>query len=82
MMGNKKDSIYNPELYGEIMNGRLKYYNKLKTYKPKRFRRKRYFTLIKWLTRLVGYGFIPFNLTVAAVILIISVILGIVDELS
>ena len=40
-----------------------------------------YASLIKSVVRLIGYAFIPFNLTAAALVLIVSELIGIVEEL-
>ncbi len=38
-------------------------------------------SFIKSIVRIVGYGFIPFNLETATIILILSELIGIVEEL-
>ena len=38
-------------------------------------------SFIKSIIRILGYGFIPFNLVTATIILILSEIIGIVEEL-
>ena len=38
-------------------------------------------SFMKSTIRIVGYGFLPFNLETAAIILILSEIIGIVEEL-
>tara|TARA_R110001592_G_scaffold345900_1_gene638142 strand:+ start:358 stop:528 length:171 start_codon:yes stop_codon:yes gene_type:complete len=38
-------------------------------------------SFLKSTIRIVGYGFLPFNLEIAAIILILSEIIGIVEEL-
>ena len=38
-------------------------------------------SFIKSAVRILGYGFIPFNLATATIILILSEIIGIVEEL-
>jgi len=39
------------------------------------------FSLIKSVIRIIGYVFIPFNLVIAAIILLISELVGIGEEL-
>lgn len=41
----------------------------------------RIISFIKSGIRIIGYGFIPFNLTVACFILIISEVIGIIEEM-
>ena len=41
----------------------------------------RYVSFIKSGVRIIGYGLIPFNLVAAAIVLIFSEIIGIVEEL-
>ena len=38
-------------------------------------------SFIKSIVRIIGYGFLPFSLETAAIILILSEIIGIVEEL-
>jgi hypothetical protein len=38
-------------------------------------------SFIKSIIRIIGYGFIPFNLEIATIILILSELIGIVEEL-
>lgn len=82
---NPLNSIYNPELYAEIMNKNTKYDNKIKKYThlehmPNQKWHK-YISFIKSGVRIIGYGFIPFNLVVACLILILSEVIGIVEEM-
>ena len=41
----------------------------------------KYVSFIKSGVRIIGYGFIPFNLTIACVILILSEVIGIIEEM-
>ena len=41
----------------------------------------RYVSFIKSGVRIIGYGIIPFNLVIAASVLILSEIIGIIEEL-
>ena len=82
---NPFNSIHNPELYAKIMNKDMKYHNKIKRYThlehmPNQKWHK-YVSFIKSGVRIVGYGFIPFSLTIACVILILSEVIGIVEEM-
>jgi len=39
-----------------------------------------YVSILKSLVRIGGYALIPFNITVAAIVLIISEVIGIIEE--
>lgn len=72
-------SISNPELYSQLNSKKMKYDNKLKHMPNQKWHR--YVSFIKSAVRIVGYFVIPFNLVVASAILILSELIGIVEEL-
>ena len=78
---NHNDSIHNPELYGKIKSTKdIKLNTEIKKYMPNQ-KLHRYVSFIKSGVRILGYGFIPFNLGVATVLLILSEVIGIIEEL-
>lgn len=78
---NHDDSIINPELYGKIKNTKdVKLDTEFKKYMPNQ-KRHRYVSFIKSGVRIVGYLLIPFSLPLAAGILVLSEIIGIIEEL-
>lgn len=84
-----RESIINPELYGKIKNKQLKYSTKINKYDDLRSDVKhmpnqkwhKIISFIKSGIRIVGYGFIPFNLTIAFIVLVLSEVVGIVEEM-
>jgi len=79
-MDNK--SIINPELWSKINKKEIKYETKIKDFNHMPNQKwHKVVSFIKSGVRIIGYGFIPFNLTVAAVILIISEVIGIIEEM-
>jgi hypothetical protein len=78
---NHDDSIINPELYGKIKNTKnVKLDTEFKKYMPNQ-KWHRYVSFIKSGVRIVGYLLIPFSLPLAAGILVLSEIIGIIEEL-
>jgi hypothetical protein len=78
---NHDDSIINPELYGKIKNTKdVKLDTEFKKYMPNQ-KRHRYVSFIKSGVRIVGYLLIPFSLPLAAGVLVLSEIIGIIEEL-
>jgi hypothetical protein len=78
----KNESIINPELYSKIKGNKIKYDKEFKDFKHMPNQRwHKIISFIKSGVRLVGYGFIPFSLTVACIILIISEVIGIIEEM-
>lgn len=87
---NPFNSIHNPDLYRQIRNVQMKYTSKLNkdyTMKPDYLKdmpnqkRHKIVSFIKSGVRIIGYGFIPFNLTIACVVLIFSEVIGIIEEM-
>ena len=78
---NHDDSIINHELYGKIKNTKdVKLDTEFKKYMPNQ-KRHRYVSFIKSGVRIVGYLLIPFSLPLAAGVLVLSEIIGIIEEL-
>jgi len=77
-----KDSIINPELYHMVkgtnhkIDTKLKYLDKMPNQKWHQI-----ISFIKSGVRIVGYGIIPFDLVAAAIVLIFSEVIGIIEEL-
>ena len=77
-----KDSIINPELYHMVkgtnhkIDTKLKYLDKMPDQKWHQI-----ISFIKSGVRIVGYGIIPFDLVAAAIVLIFSEVIGIIEEL-
>ena len=70
----ENNSIHNPELYNQIRNKKdFKHMPNQKWHKIISF--------IKSGIRIVGYGFIPINLTIACGVLIFSEVIGIIEEM-
>jgi len=78
----KKNSIINPELYNKIKGKEMKYDTKIKDFKHMPNQKwHKIISFIKSGIRIVGYGFIPFNLTIACGVLIFSEVIGIIEEM-
>ena len=78
----EKNSIHNPELYSRINNKEMKYETKIKDFKHMPNQKwHKIISFIKSGIRIVGYGFIPFNLTIACGVLIFSEVIGIIEEM-
>ena len=77
-----KDSIINPDLYYMVkgtnhkIDTKLKHLNKMPNQKWHQI-----ISFIKSGIRIVGYGIIPFDLVAAAIVLIFSEVIGIIEEL-
>jgi len=84
---NPFNSIHNPELYSQIMNRKIKYSTKMKYGKNndiKHMPNQKWHKIVSFIksgVRIIGYGFIPFNLTVACIVLVLSEVIGIVEEM-
>jgi len=80
---NNPMSIINPELYSMLKKKKpIKYDTKLKDFKHMPNQRwHKIISFIKSGVRIIGYCFIPFNLIVAAIILIFSEVIGIIEEM-
>lgn len=86
---NPFNSIHNPDLYREIYKQQMKYTSKMKDFSSKPEYLKdmpdqklhKITSFIKSSVRIAGYGFIPFDLTIACVVLIISEVVGIIEEM-
>ena len=68
-LDQQHDSIINPELYAKIQK---------KHPDPKKHQ---LISFIKSAVRILGYFIIPYNLTLAAIVLILSEAIGIIEEL-
>ena len=78
---NHNDSIINPELYGKIKNTKdVKLDTEFKKYMPNQ-KWHRYVSFAKSAVRIAGFILLPFNLVSATIVLILSEIIGIVEEL-
>lgn len=78
----KKNSIINPELYNKIKGKEMKYETKIKDFNHMPNQKwHKIISFIKSGIRIVGYGFIPFNLTIACGVLIFSEVIGIIEEM-
>ena len=77
-----KDSIINPELYHMVkgtnhkIDTKFKYLDKMPNQKWHQI-----ISFIKSGIRIVGYAIIPFDLVAAAIVLIFSEVIGIIEEL-
>lgn len=76
-----KDSIINPEVYYKVKGSKsidkqIKHLDKMPNQKWHQI-----ISFIKSGVRLVGYGVIPFDLVVAAIVLGVSELIGILEEL-
>jgi hypothetical protein len=77
-----KDSIINPELYHKLkgtnhkIDTKFKYLDKMPNQKWHQI-----ISFIKSGIRIVGYAIIPFDLVAAAIVLIFSEVIGIIEEL-
>jgi len=86
---NPFNSIHNPELYNQIYNQQMKYTSKMKQFsmRPdylKDMPNQKWHKIISFIksgVRIIGYGFIPFNLTIACAVLVLSEVIGIVEEM-
>lgn len=72
-------SISNPELYSQIKNKDMNYDNILKKMPNPKWHR--YVSFIKSSIRIIGYFLLPVNLVAASAVLILSEIIGIIEEL-
>lgn len=94
LTGNK-NTIFNPELHSKIKGKQIKYSTRVDkkpnflednriipdvSHMPNQKRHK-IVSFIKSSVRIIGYGLIPFNLTIACVVLIVSELIGIVEEM-
>jgi hypothetical protein len=78
----KNNSIINPELYNKIKGKEMKYETKIKDFNHMPNQKwHKIISFIKSGIRIVGYGFIPFNLTIACGVLIFSEVIGIIEEM-
>ena len=77
-----KESIINPELYYKVkgknqkLDTKFKHLDKMPNQKWHQI-----ISFIKSGIRIVGYGIIPFDLVSAAIVLIFSEVIGIIEEL-
>lgn len=77
-----KDSIINPELYHKVkgtnskIDTEFKHLDKMPNQKWHQI-----ISFIKSGVRIVGYAIIPFDLVAAAIVLIFSEVIGIIEEL-
>ena len=71
-------SIINPDLYSKINKKEIKYTTKIKYPDAKKHQ---VVSFIKSGVRIFGYLLIPFSLPLAAGILVLSEIIGIIEEL-
>jgi hypothetical protein len=84
---NPFNSIHNPELYAQIMNRKIKYSTKMKYGKDgdiNHMPNQKWHKIVSFIksgVRIIGYGLIPFNLTIACIVLIFSELIGIVEEM-
>jgi hypothetical protein len=80
---NHDDSIINPELYGKIKNTKdVKLDTKFKDFKHMPNQRlHKVVSLIKSTIRIGGYLLIPFSIPAAVGVLVLSEIIGIIEEL-
>lgn len=77
-----KDSIINPELYHKVKGTNSKIDTKFKHLEKMPDQKwHQIISFIKSGVRIVGYGIIPFDLVAAAIVLIFSEVIGIVEEL-
>lgn len=71
-------SIINPDLYSKINKKEIKYTTKIEYPDAKKHQ---IVSFIKSGVRIFGYLLIPFNLVAAAIVLIFSEVIGIIEEL-
>jgi len=71
-------SIINPDLYSKINKKEIKYTTKMEYPDAKKHQ---IVSFIKSGVRIFGYLLIPFNLVAAAIVLIFSEVIGIIEEL-
>ena len=77
-----KDSIINPELYHKVKGTNSKIDTKFKHLEKMPDQKwHQIISFIKSGVRIVGYGIIPFDLVAAAIVLIFSEVIGIIEEL-
>jgi len=79
---DSNDSIINPELYHAIKGTNSKIHTKVKNFdKMPDQKWHQIISFIKSGGRIVGYAIIPFDLVAAAIVLIFSEVIGIIEEL-
>ncbi len=79
---DSNDSIINPELYYAIKGTNSKIHTKAKNFdKMPDQKWHQIISFIKSGVRIVGYAIIPFDLVAAAIVLIFSEVIGIIEEL-
>ncbi len=79
---DSNDSIINPELYYAIKAKDSKIHTKVKNFdKMPDQKWHQIISFIKSGVRIVGYAIIPFDLVAAAIVLIFSEVIGIIEEL-
>jgi len=77
-----KESIINPELHYKLKGEKAKLDTKFKHLdKMPDQKWHQIISFIKSGVRIVGYGIIPFDLVAAAIVLIFSEVIGIIEEL-
>ena len=77
-----KDSIINPELYHKVKGTNSKIDTKFKHLEKMPDQKwHQIISFIKSGIRIVGYAIIPFDLVAAAIVLIFSEVIGIIEEL-
>jgi len=77
-----KDSIINPELYHKVKGTNSKIDTKFKHLEKMPDQKwHQIISFIKSGVPIVGYGIIPFDLVAAAIVLIFSEVIGIIEEL-
>lgn len=77
-----KDSIINPDLYNKIKGKEIKYSKEFKNFNKMPDQKwHQIISFIKSGIRIVGYAIIPFDLVAAAIVLIFSEVIGIIEEL-
>jgi len=77
-----KDSIINPELYHKVKGSNQKIDTKFKHLdKMPNQKWHQIISFVKSGVRIVGYAIIPFDLVVAATVLVFSELIGIIEEL-
>jgi hypothetical protein len=71
-----KSSIVNPDVYSKLKGSKIKNFDKMPDQKWHQI-----ISFIKSGVRIVGYAIIPFDLVAAAIVLIFSEVIGIIEEL-
>jgi hypothetical protein len=71
-----KSSIVNPDVYNKLKDSKIKNFDKMPDQKWHQI-----ISFIKSGVRIVGYAIIPFDLVAAAIVLIFSEVIGIIEEL-